>query len=325
MNLQRNNGRYLSRSSQATLPLSGGGACSLGEPNLVNIQGVIPAPPFALLEFTGVERNDFLQRLLSNDMLLKPGEARSAYYLNVQGRPLAQFWVFQWFESTWLVCPKEQAESALAELDKMHFGEKLRMHDRTRDWQGTLLVGAARGQWLEQRLAASVAGPWGFQAEAEWMLCRFPFLASGSDLVWSKKPLFDDLPDVSLQWDLERIQAARAWPCDWGEKTMLLEVADSSDYMDGKGCYPGQEVVARTLHRGHINRHITVVAGSGAPSLGSKLKAADKEVGWLSSLARDGDGFVALAFLRREYWEPETELVLEDGGLVKVQAPRRED
>jgi len=285
---------------------------------LVNIQGVIPAPPFALIELSGVERNDFLQRLLSNEMLLKPGQATAAYYLNVQGRPLARFWVFQWYESTWLVCPKEQVESALAELDKMHFGEKLRMFDRSRDWQATLLVGAAREEWLKQRLGSSVPGPWGFQAETDWMLCRFPFLASGSDLVWSKKPLFDDLRDVSSQWESERIEAARAWPADWGEKTMLLEVAEDTDFLDGKGCYPGQEVVARTLHRGHINRHIAVVAGTG--KVGDKLKSGDKEVGWISSAAES----VALAFLRREYWDPGTELTLGNGGTVTVQAPRRE-
>ena len=150
------------------------------------------------------------------------------------------------------------------------------------------------------------------------MLCRFPFLASGSDLVWTKKPLFDDLRDVSSQWDRERIEAARAWPSDWGEKTMLLEVADTTDYLDGKGCYPGQEVVARTLHRGHINRHIAAVSGS--TKVGDKLKAGDKEVGWISSAADD----VALAFLRREFWEPGTQLALETGDTVTVLAPRRE-
>lgn len=293
----------------------------------MSIQGIIPAPPFGLIEFTGVERNDFLQRLLSNEMLLKPGQATAAYYLNVQGRPLAQFWVFQSFESTWLVCPRGQVESALQELDKMHFGEKLRMHDRSREWQATLLVGSERENWLEQRLGKTPpTAAWSFQAEADWMLCRFPFLASGSDLVWSKRPLFDDLRDLSTHWEAERIEAARAWPSDWGEKTMLLEVAEETDFVDGKGCYPGQEVVARTLHRGHINRHIGVIGGSGAvPAPGAKLKAGDKDAGWVSSTAVLADGFVALAFLRRDYWEAGTRLSLEDGRALFVQTARREE
>ncbi|MBS2039452.1 hypothetical protein JST97_30985 [bacterium] len=293
----------------------------------MKIQGVIPAPPFALLEFTGVERNDFLQRLLSNEMLLRPGQATSAYYLNVQGRPLSQFWAFQWYESTWLVCPRELAETALAELDKMHFGEKLRMHDRSREWQATMLVGSQRQQWISERLGQPApAGPWAFYQEEDWLLCRFPFLASGSDLVFTKKPLFDDLRDLSASWDWERIQAGRPWPSDWTEKTMLLEVAETSDYVDGKGCYPGQEVVARTLHRGHINRHICTLSGSGnLPLVGCKLKHGEKEVGWISSLANRSQEIAALAFLRREVWEPGTQLEREDGGLMTVQSPRRED
>ena len=107
---------------------------------------------------------------------------------------------------------------------------------------------------------------------------------------------------------------------------MLLEIAEDSDYVDGKGCYPGQEVVARTLHRGHINRHIHCLAGAGLPpAAGCKLKQGDKEVGWISSSAQNQEAFAALAFLRREVWAPGTQLQREDGGEVAVQSPRRED
>lgn len=107
---------------------------------------------------------------------------------------------------------------------------------------------------------------------------------------------------------------------------MLLEVAEETDYVDGKGCYPGQEVVARTLHRGHINRHLCTLSGLGqAPPVGCKLKQGEKEVGWVSSATAEGDHIWALAFLRREAWEPGTELEREDGGLLTVRSPRRED
>lgn len=294
----------------------------------MNIEcGSIPNPPFGLIEFTGVERNDFLNRLLSNDMLLKPAQATSAYYLSVQGRPLARFWVFQWYESTWLVCPQSLTESSLQELDKMHFGEKLRMFDRSTVWRSQLLVGGGRHAWLGDRLGHQPPTlPFGFCQTDEILWCRFPFLASGSDLIWSKKELITDLPDWTGRFEFERIQAGRPWPVDWGEKTMLLEVAESDDYLDGKGCYPGQEVVARTLHRGHINRHTTCVEGPLPPlSPGTRLLREGKEMGWISSAVEDDRNAYALAFLRREVWEPGTELQREDGGCVTVRAPRREE
>jgi folate-binding protein YgfZ len=286
----------------------------------------IASPPFALLEFSGPERNDFLHRLLSNDLMLQPGQATSAYYLSVLGRPLAQFWIFQGTESSWLVCPDSLAQTGLQELDKMHFGEKLSMADRTDQWHATLVLGAGRTAWLSQELALPAPPPWGLQQSAETLWCRFPWLASGSDLIWTRQPFASPLPDASHRWELERIQACRPWPCDWGEKTLLLELAEATDYVDGKGCYPGQEVVARTLHRGHINRHICYVSGPApAPAAGTRLRWSDKEVGWISSSVSDQEQAHCLAFLRREAWEPGTPLDREDGGSLQVCRPRRED
>lgn len=289
--------------------------------------GSILNPPFGLIEFTGVERNDFLQRLLSNDVLLKPAQGTSAYYLSVQGRPLSQFWLFQWYESTWLVCPRSLTDTSLQEFDRMHFGEKLRMFDRSADWHGLMLVGPGRGEWLAERLGMEAPpSPFGFGESKDALWCRFPFLASGSELVFGKRPWYLDLPDWSERFDFERIQAARPWPDDWGEKTMMLEVAEETDYLDGKGCYPGQEVVARTLHRGHINRHITYLRGP-LPEVRRDLKllAGDKEAGWISSWVHDDREVHALAYLRREFWAAGTELQREDGGTLTVQTPRREE
>ncbi|MBT9583338.1 folate-binding protein YgfZ [bacterium] len=285
----------------------------------------ISNPPFALLEFTGPDRNEFLHRLLSNDLMLQPGQATSAYYLSVLGRPLAQFWVFQDVQSSWLVCPDLVGEAGLHELDKMHFGEKLAMFNRTPDWHATMLVGPGRSAWLSQKLGQPAPSRWGLQSGPEHLWCRFPLLASGSDLLFTRQPLSTDLPDLSARWELERIQACRPWPTDWSEKTLLLEVAEESDYVDGKGCYPGQEVVARTLHRGHINRHICTLTGSlPQPAAGTRLKLGDKEVGWVSSSAVDLQQVYAMAFLRREAWEPGSQLQREDEGSLIVSHPRRE-
>lgn len=285
-------------------------------------------PPFGLLEFTGPDRLSFLHRLLSNDLMLTEGRATSAYYLNVQGRPLSRFWIFLGQDSCWLVCPRELTEASLQELDKMHFGEKLRMHNRSSDWQATLLVGSGRRSWLQENLPAESvpAHPhWGLGVASGLLWCRFPLLASGSELVFHQAPLHTDSLLALPDFERERIEACRAWPCDWGEKTMMLEVAEAEDYLDGKGCYPGQEVVARTLHRGHINRHIACLSGSGAVSPpGVRLYFQDKEVGWISSSVATPEGFRALAFLRREVWEPGTRLHNQEGGEMLVTAPRRE-
>ena len=70
-----------------------------------------------------------------------------------------------------------------------------------------------------------------------------------------------------------------------------------------KGCYPGQEPVARLHYRGHPNRGLRVVAlpGEALPAYDAELKLADKIVGRVTSAAPDPDrGVVALAYVRRE-------------------------
>jgi tRNA-modifying protein YgfZ len=69
-----------------------------------------------------------------------------------------------------------------------------------------------------------------------------------------------------------------------------------------KGCYPGQEPIARQHYRGRVNRTLRVleIDGSELPAYDSELSFDDKAVGRVTSAARDGDGVVALAYVRAE-------------------------
>ena len=79
-----------------------------------------------------------------------------------------------------------------------------------------------------------------------------------------------------------------------------------------KGCYPGQEPVARLHHRGHPNRGLRVLAldGGELPAHDAELTLDDKVVGRVTSAAPDPEhGIVALAYVRREV-PPDAELGL---------------
>jgi len=77
-----------------------------------------------------------------------------------------------------------------------------------------------------------------------------------------------------------------------------------------KGCYMGQEVVARIKYRGHVNRFLTglVLEGAEVPAYGAPVLAGDKEVGQVRSAVRSIalDRPIALAYIRREHLEPGT-------------------
>ncbi len=80
-----------------------------------------------------------------------------------------------------------------------------------------------------------------------------------------------------------------------------------------KGCYPGQEPVARLHHRGHPNRGLRVLAlsGDGLPAYDAELTLDGKVVGRVTSAAPDPEhGVVALAYVRREV-PPEADLMVD--------------
>jgi folate-binding protein YgfZ len=69
-----------------------------------------------------------------------------------------------------------------------------------------------------------------------------------------------------------------------------------------KGCYPGQEPIARQHYRGRVNRSLRVLAldGTELPEYDAELTLGGKSVGRVTSAARDGDSVVALAYVRVE-------------------------
>ena len=124
-------------------------------------------------------------------------------------------------------------------------------------------------------------------------------------------------------WHALRIQAGTPeFGLDMTEKTIPIEAGIEQRAIDGgKGCYTGQEVIVRILHRGHVNRHLRtlrVSADTDAPGFGLAdelfVQDSEKSVGRVTSVAPlPGAGaFVALAYVRRE---------VSIGSTVRVGSP----
>jgi tRNA-modifying protein YgfZ len=85
-----------------------------------------------------------------------------------------------------------------------------------------------------------------------------------------------------------------------------------------KGCYPGQEPVARQHYRGRVNRSLRVfeIEGDPLPEYDAELTYGDKVVGRVTSAAREGAGVVALGYVRVEV---PRDAILDLGGRVVTQ------
>jgi tRNA-modifying protein YgfZ len=215
--------------------------------------------------------------MLSNDVAaLEPGGSCDALLLTPKGRVLAPLRVFRRGPEDFLLL----TEPALGE--------------------------AVRGELLRMRFAAKAE----IELEEHTSTLVFGGEAAGIPTEDYGKPAIEVL-DGGLEptlddADLERMRIEAGTPA-WGKEidervlpaeAGLVERAVSLT----KGCYPGQEPIARLHHRGHVNRGLRVlrIDASEAPEQDAELSYEGKTVGRVTSAARSDGGVVALAYVRAE-------------------------
>ena len=115
-----------------------------------------------------------------------------------------------------------------------------------------------------------------------------------------------------------RIEAGIPWYGHDVDETVILPEARLDQLVSyNKGCYIGQEVVARVKYRGHVNRALSglVLDGDRVPASGAKVLVEDKEIGRVTSAVRSialGRP-IALGYVRREHFAPGTAVTVVDG------------
>jgi folate-binding protein YgfZ len=128
-------------------------------------------------------------------------------------------------------------------------------------------------------------------------------------------------PADRADWEVLRVEAGRpAFGIDMDADTIPLEAGIEDRAISfTKGCYPGQEVVIRILHRGQgrVARRIAGlrVTGDGVPDHGDVVRAGDRDAGRITSAVwspRAG-GPIALAMVHRDFLAPGTELSVQHG------------
>jgi tRNA-modifying protein YgfZ len=292
----------------------------------------------ARIAVSGRDRATYLQGLLTNDIpSLAPGTGCYAAWLTAQGRMTTDMHVLESGDMILLDVPAATRESVLQRLDQFIFTEDVRLEDLT----PALAEMAVHGPRAAEVVERSVSGTTGLADWPQYRNAREGL--SGSPLVMVRIDTLgvpgytlyvDAARETELAAALERGGAARVaeaavesarveagypvFGVDMNDDIIPLEAGIEERALSmTKGCYVGQEVIVRVLHRGHgrvVRRLVGLRVNGAAPPHGARIHAGGRDVGFITSSAMSPRfGAIALGYVHRDFLEPGTAVEVETG------------
>jgi tRNA-modifying protein YgfZ len=256
-----------------------------------------PLTHLGMLRFSGADALSFLQGQVSNDTRrLAAGNPLLAAYSSPQGRVLALIYLVPHSSGVIAILPRELKQPTLERMRKFILRAKVRIEDT----DGSLALAGVIGA-LPPRTGYTEEDGIGLAAVAHdgnrhWVLAAPAALARGSGEGTD--------PQAEQAWRLADIRAGvpqiyAATSETFVAQMLNLDLLDAISFT--KGCYTGQEIIARTQHLGRIKRRLfRLQLPPGAWRIGQPLHLTDGRHGRLTEVAEINGHIEALAVLNVE-------------------------
>ena len=292
---------------------------------------------------TGDDRTTWLQSLISNDILpLTVGHGLYSALMDHKGKMLSYFRVFLLDDSIILEDTGEVGDLTFQALRKfLLFGTKAKMENCLESWGTLLIAGPSAPELVKQALSVDLSEtkPLSFQktdVEGHSVMLVKTEETGEHDIeilmpIAALVPVWNQLWSVGQPLGLRavghaaleslRIEAGipKLGP-DLNDRIVPPEAnLEGKAFSLTKGCYPGQEVVARMDTYGAVKRRLVGLLLNSEdhrlPEPGAKIFSGDREVGWISSTAYSPtfNKPIALGFPLRDFTKADTELAIQVG------------
>ena len=286
------------------------------------------------LRVVGDDRVKFLQNILTNDLQsFSPGSGAYAALLTSMGKMVADFRVAALPESILLDAEARCREGAFPNLDKFNLGYDCEISDESDDLGMVTLIGPEGRKTVHRVLGESPGSGGSYECvEFDWNgtktvaattdrlgLAAIDLIVPTSSLpsLWEA---FEAVPAAGFS-ALEMLRLEAGVPrfgVDMDESVNPMEAGLLNAIDFDKGCYVGQEVIAKIDSLGHVNRNLVGIRieGDTPPEEGAALFENGKKVGHVTSTALSPSlgGFVALGYVHRNSATPGRALEIEFEG-----------
>lgn len=251
-------------------------------------------PDFGVIRVAGEDAMDFLQGQLTNNVLaLAPDHAVRAAYCTPQGRVISLVTLLHQEDGLLMILPREFVEPVMTRLRMFVMRSRVTLEEAPSD--GLLICGTRLpdGSSTRDQVISDHRG-------LTWVASSHP------PLVWRLLEQVEQGLDVTeFNPNIARLWQIQAGLPELDERSggqyipqmLNLDALDAVSFR--KGCYTGQEIVARTQHLGRIKRRLFKLDGEGhAPEPGASVGIEGQSIGQVLLSAGDGDKFSVLAILQ---------------------------
>ncbi|MCE2466914.1 MAG: folate-binding protein YgfZ [Caldilineaceae bacterium] len=272
------------------------GGLEIGKEHMPQGACLLPDRGPRVLWMSGDDSEDFLQRMTTNDMRLPVGGHRPTALLTGTGRIQAVFSVIRDDEGYWLIAPPHGSEALGSMLQgNIFFMDQVTVEDVSDQWDFLYLVGHGASAVVELLEFATPVPA--MVARAGDRLCLhenllelpgFGLLIPAPETDGVRRAVQQSHGTLWSDWDEYddlRIRSVRGgYGYEYTEAFNPLEVGLDAICSDNKGCYPGQEVIARQLNYDRVARGLVLLESEQPLSTGDPVKLEGRPLGEVTSV-----------------------------------------
>jgi tRNA-modifying protein YgfZ len=291
------------------------------------------------LEMLGADRQRFLNAYITCDVkALAPGDGAYGFFTSAQGRILSDAVVLAHPDRLWLEVGAGQEEALAGHLRKFVIVDRVEIRPLA-DMLPLTLVGPRAAEVLGSAAEKLPDGLWKHARVmvdgTEVTLQRTGRMGAPAFTLWVSASIAPHLAEALLarggvrrvgEEALEVLRVEAGIPRfgrDFGPDNFPQETGEDDAVSYTKGCYLGQEVVARIHYRGGVQKRLCRLKLDHIPRLGAQLLFEGREVGAVTSAVESPaqGGPIGLGIVHKRAAEPGTRLEVEGGGTAVPAAP----